>query len=173
VYSALPDSQNPPYTMSLEVSRHSFLFVVAGVVNSGVVCRRGRFLFSFHPFISSPLKICASHGNIQSFPLIYRDLHFGLYSFGFCSWLFCKTLICFQFHLSISIYDIFFSNSVLIFLNFFGFLFLNNCSFQFHPSIKKIIFIFYFYFGPFFIVLVYFVLLFNLLFFSISPSNKK
>jgi hypothetical protein len=85
VYLALPDSQNPPYAMSLEVSHHPFLFVVASVVDSGVVCRRGRFLFPFHSFLSSPLKICANHGNIQSFPLIYKDLYFGLYSFGFCS----------------------------------------------------------------------------------------
>jgi hypothetical protein len=98
--------------------------------------------FSPPYFLSLPLKICADHSKFHSCPLSYWYFNLNFYSFDFDFFvigLFFKKIICFQFYLSIPIYDIYlFFNLILIILIFWVFL-LNRFFFSISPFNKKFI----------------------------------
>ena len=124
-------------------------------------------------FLSSTLEICVRHAKFYTFPFIF-PFQLILLIFNFCFWSFCKTLICFQFHHSIPIQNVVFSNLVLILLIIIFCVMLNQFFFLISPFNKKIVRISYFSFDPhcfycFFVFLLNWFFLFN---FTIQSKIK-
>jgi len=108
------------------------------------------FFFSPPTFFSHLIENHVGHAKFQSYPLFYWEILI-FFIFYFYSWPFCKISNYFQFHDSILICYVVFSNFVLIcFINFL-ILFLNWFLLSISPFKQKFIFVFHFNFDPYFL----------------------